>query len=155
LIDITPNLILNDIKKSKSGYSDRKKDSIVSYSRKYNLPVMMVNRVIKTESSYRHDVINKYSGCIGLGGINAILWSHLLFKVDNGDLGKYLLKTGKTNYARYFKRIGYNVEATCIILSNYYYTYNDWTNTLIKYGGYCGKWSNSSKKQWYLASILD
>jgi hypothetical protein len=111
----------------------RYEETIKKYSDQYNIDPLILARRIRTESRFnpfaKGDYVDGKYESFGPMQIKTKYFSHLLYRVDNGELGKYLKEREKKglsiNYERYMCRIAYGVESGCIIISNY----------LSKYGG--------------------
>ena len=100
-------------------------DVVVKFSMKYRLDPVIVSGVIRAESDYRWWKKSHKDGkpfAYGPMGVTEF-WNHVLYIVDNGRLGRKLKKMiaeGKEiDHTKYFMRIGYGVEAGCIVLRWY------------------------------------
>ncbi len=146
---VIEDFISANIAKSKTGYIQRKTDVIIETALKYGLDPLFIDRVCSVESSYRHWKVNKSSGCIGMMMISPPHWNLLLWKIDNGKLGKHLIKNNITNINRYWKRIAYNVEGGCYVISNYLKRYNgDIYKTMKIYSGNMIKRALLNPQEW-------
>jgi soluble lytic murein transglycosylase-like protein len=145
--------IYNVIKNSRTGYSKKKYDTLLKYSSKSGLEARYVANLGYVESTFRHYLVNKYSGCVGLYQISPKHWKHLVHHVQDGKYSKQL-KT-EDDYIRVMKYIAVNTEMACIILSNYINQYGNYTEALYAYGGWNKKkYRNSPKKYEYVRKVL-
>ena len=91
-------------------YHQRIKYCTKKYSRKYKLPAKLIFNIIKVESGFRYYVIScrrsryAWKKAYGLMQIKPYFHGHLLYIVDNGNLGKKLLNQKKPNHKKYFLR---------------------------------------------------
>jgi len=144
-----------------SPYAERIASCVVRYSYRYQLLPGLVANVIATESNYKHTACSPGYYARGLMQVRSY-HDHLLYKVDNGRLGRYLLKNDITNFNRYWYRIGYNIEAGCIILSSLISKYGVGRGLLAYNRGEYSlkfKMSETNPKLWqeddYVKSILE
>ncbi len=100
---------------------ERYADIIVQWSFAYNLDPLLVSRIVAVESSFRWWVHSRIDGKrFGFGPMQVSkYWYHILYRVDNGKLGKKLLEGNGKNLWKYLCRIGYGIEAGCIVLRWY------------------------------------
>ena len=96
-------------------YRVRLLEVIIINSRKYDLPAYLFARQLWVESRFKQFAFSSAS-CRGIGQIDDRYWSLLLYRVDNGELGRYLLRKNITNYTRFYYRIGYSVEMAAMIM---------------------------------------
>jgi hypothetical protein len=116
---------------------------ITNYSKQYNINPVILTKRIRTESRFNALAMGDYDGLefqsYGCSQIKVKYFSHLLYLIDNGNLGRYLKKREKEGkqieFARYFLRIGYSVEMHALILSNYLDKYsNNYIKAISGYG---------------------
>ena len=98
-------------------HNDRYVDVIYKYSGEYGLDPLLIARQVWYESRFKWYAYNVI-GAYGPMQIRPKFWSHILYHVDDGKLGMYLLKKESPKYHRYFMRIGYGVEAGCMIMAH-------------------------------------
>ena len=91
---------------------DRKIFCIIKYCNQYSAPIKHITRLIRIESSFKRTAYNKSSSARGLGQHLSYYWKPLLYKVDDGNLGRHIKKNYISNTAKYWFRISYSVEAT-------------------------------------------
>ena len=111
-------------------------DNIIKYSEKYDLNPRFIARQTLKESgmvnwkkSYKIDIVtnnelietNRRVFAMGASQIT-IHWSHLLYYIDDGKLGKHLknkeIKGIRFDVSRYYYKIPYSIEMQCYIMSN-------------------------------------
>jgi hypothetical protein len=146
--------IKQEIESTKTGYHDRKLVCVYQYSDKYDIPPVILHNLIMAESSYRHWVKNRYTGALGLGQILPKWWTHILYHIDDGELGNHIKNKNIKHTDRYFLRIGYNIEASALILRHFRDTQGDFSNALRVYGGFRSKGASEAKYGRYVRSIL-
>jgi len=112
--------------------AERFTQCIYMYSDKYDLDPLLIARQIYKESRYKHTASNKW-GAYGAMQVRVKFWKHVLYRVDGGKLGKYLLTRAKIDHSRYLKRIGYNIEVGCYIMSHANKKYNNYPLALVSY----------------------
>lgn len=106
---------------------------VIAMAHKYKIDYLNFSKQLNTESDFYYKAKSSY-GALGIGQIVPCHWDHLLYKVDGGKLGKYLLRRNTKNTDKYFYRIGYSVEMAAIIMSNYIAKYGCWEKALLMYG---------------------
>ena len=124
---------MDKMKDFKSGYKDRVWHCISKYSKQYQLCPYLLSRQIAVESDYYHTAKSS-KGALGLGQIMPNHWGHVLYIVDDGKLGKYLLRKKKIDHSRYFLRVAYNVEATAIIMRSLINKHGNYATAYLYYG---------------------
>jgi soluble lytic murein transglycosylase-like protein len=100
-------------------------------ARQYGLDPLLIAKQINVESHFcwwRFTAV-----AYGPMMVSPRYWSHVLYLVDSGKLGKHLLKQDKPDYRKYLKRIDYNIEAGCYIMSNLYAKYGNYKIALLRY----------------------
>jgi len=148
------NEIKRRIKKCRVGYSIRKSDMIMKYSKKHGLDALVMANLAYAESSFCHKKVNKYTGCVGMYQISPKWWSHLIYKVQDG---KYAERAKTEPHEKFLKYIAVNTEISCIIISTYLNRYDgSYEEALKRFGGWetaYGK-RNPKKMQKYLDKVL-
>ena len=145
------------IRATKSRFINMKTRYTMKAANKFGICPLIFARLGDVESDYRHYLINKKSGCMGVWQINPDIWRHLLWRVDNGRLGKHIQRKKITNVDRYWKSIFYNSEGAAMILSNYLKRFKgDYRKTLITFGGWAGYWGRRfpERRDDYVRRIL-
>ena len=112
--------------------AERYTQCIYKYSDKYGLDPILIARQIYKESRFKHTASNKW-GAFGPMQVRVKFWKHVLYRIDNGDLGKYLLSRATIDHSRYFKRIGYGIESGCYIMSHASKKYKSYPLALVSY----------------------
>jgi len=102
------------------------------YSFMYDLDSGIVARLIEQETHFNRFKISSV-GARGIGQIRPEVWSHLLYRIDSGNLGRHIREKNITNTARYYHRFGYGIEMTCIILKHYLDKYKSYELALLYY----------------------
>lgn len=94
----------------------------------YQLDLKVFIKHMKKESRFRYWCYNS-KGAVGLMQPLPQWHSGKLYVIQNGDLGKYLLKRkreGKPiNHIRYFKRINYNLHVAGLLYRQWLKKYNE------------------------------
>ena len=128
---------------------------IYQYSGDYGLEPMRIAKQVWTESRFKWYAYNS-AGAYGPMQIRPKFWSHILYRVDDGKLAKMLLNSDKPEYKKYFMRIGYGVEAGCIIMA-YLKKRNDYDYrmALVEYwaGSSSEEYSKAKSSERYLTSL--
>lgn len=79
----------------------------------YQLDLKIFIKHMERESRFRYWAVS-HRGAIGLMQVQPYWHSGKLYKIENGDLGRHLLKRKREGklicHERYFKRIGYNLR---------------------------------------------
>lgn len=96
-------------------HKERIRNRIQFYAYLYDHPVKIVGRMAATESGFRYYAISKWYKARGLFQVRNS-WDHVLYIIDNGKLGKKLSEMENPNHAKYWLRIGYNIEGAMYIL---------------------------------------
>jgi len=112
-------------------YITRYIETIYHRARQYGLSPLLIAKQINTESHFRWWEETHCSS--GPAMISPRDWSHVLYLVDNGKLGKYLLTKKTPDYRKYFKRIDYGVESCCYIMASLYKKYGNYKIALLRY----------------------
>ena len=150
----TEDLINERVAKYWKNYEIRQRitECIVYYSAMYSLDPLFVARLFEIESSFRYNKVNTNTGCRGLGQVDPTQWAHLLYYIDNGELGRYLKKKNITNKQKlysYFDRIGYGTQTSCKILRHYLDAYEeDLIKTMYVYSGNRTAWARRRPWLW-------
>ena len=132
--------------------SKRIADVIIKTSEKYNLDAYMVARQCYKESfmlRWKRSKNSKTGEVVawGLFMLRPKYWSHLLYRVDDGKLGKYILENPEQDPNRFFLRIGYNAEMYGLTITHFLNKNDgDMGKALTSY--YAGK--NSTEMKSYL-----
>ena len=145
--------VFDIVKSCRAGYSYRKATCITNYARQYGINPLMLARLGKTESSFRHTLVNQYSRCTGIYQISPKWWSHLIYKVQDG---RYATRAMNEPHAKFLKFIAVNTEIACIILSNYITKYDgDYKKALLVFGGFrIKKYRDSPQQHLYIKRVL-
>lgn len=140
-------------------HKQRIKSCILKYSAQYDIPAKLVTDVMAHESHFKHNAYS-YAEARGLMQIMSV-WNYLLYRIDGGRLGKYLLTKETIDYRRYWYRIGYNVESGCYILRHLKSKFGSWDIALTFYNeGYsknfkkCRKDPALAKKRKYVIAVM-
>lgn len=122
-------------------YTDKKTskriaDVVKRDSFKYRLPGKWIANQIEVEGQF-YPRAKSHKDAIGLMQIRWFYYTNKLYKLDNGKLGKHLRRRRRQGkpvyYTRYFKRIGYNIEMGCDIMSDLIKKYDNYGLALIAY----------------------
>lgn len=141
------------IKKSRTGYSKRKYDTIIMYSKENGLNARIMANLAMCESSFNRKKVNKYTGCVGLFQVSPKWWKHLCHVVQGGKYSNRL--NTHEDYIEVMKYIGVNTEMACIIMRHYLDQHGNYSDALLTYGGWRKrKYRNSEKKYDYLKKVL-
>lgn len=149
-------LIYEFIETTNTGHSLRKTYCIMEYSAMYDIDPEILMRLGQAESSFRHWLVNDYSGCLGIYQISPKWWGHIGYYACNKKYAKYLKAHQGTNQNKVLKFIGVNTQAACIILRTYLDMYDgDYRQALTKYAGFTGKHAHKiEKRDEYLRKVL-
>ena len=134
--------VYNTVKKYNEKHSERYTFCIIYYSAKYDLDPKIVTRLIREETHFKHGKISPV-GARGAGQVRPAIWSHLLYRIDCGDLGRYIIKQKIKDTKRFYHRIGYGIELSCIVLKHYLDKHGSYPLALLYY-----HMSRDSKSFW-------
>jgi len=117
---------------------------ILYYSAMYHLDSAIVTRLIREETHFDHNKISPV-GARGAGQVRPEIWEHLLYRIDSENLGRYIIQKKIKDTRRFYHRIGYGIELSCIVLSHYLDKYGSYEMALLNY-----HMSRNSKYYWDL-----
>lgn len=121
------------INRNATEHSERYYECIIKYSKQYHLDPVIIAKQIETESHFNHLAVSRKEA-YGCSQIRVKYWDHLLYLIDNGNLGRYLRqKPTKICHIRYFFRIGYCIEVQSYIMSYLLKKYGSYELALVAY----------------------
>ena len=104
---------------------------IFLFSQEYVLNPKLITKQMYIESKFDAGAYS-HKGARGLMQIKTC-WDHLLFRIDDGELGKELQKKKVTNFKKYYYIPKYNIEVGCYIMSNHLAKYGKYELALVAY----------------------
>ena len=124
----------------------------------YKHDPLMIMRLCWKESRYKPNAYNSKTQARGLMQILDYYWRVGLYKIQDGELGRYLTKKNITNIERlkrYYYRINYSSHLGCYALASCIkYKKGDIRKGLTMYSGFYVKGSCRKKRKKYLDYIL-
>jgi hypothetical protein len=124
--------ILENTTNYSHAYRQRLCDAILFYGWKYQLPLYLWAKQIHVESRFNRHAVSS-ANCRGLTQIGRY-WMYVFYRVDNGRLGRYLKRKGRTDLTRYYHRVGYNLDAGGYIMRKLINKHGCHKIALLRYG---------------------
>jgi len=147
----TPKKVIFDIVHVRNGRTEAEADRISDVVMEFSDSKKLCWKLITAQGWVESHFDRKAESEVGAQGIWQLMtnsWTHLLWYIDNGDLGRYLNKNPHIkDYKRYFQRIRYNAEMNSMIWE--YLLDLTENNTNLALVGYGYKWKVFEKARRY------
>ena len=130
--DRAEQIVLNGTKNYSTPYRRRVLNCILRYGWKYQLPLDLWAKQIEVESDFNRFAYSS-ARCRGLSQISDRHWRHMLYRIDNGRLGRHIKRRGITNPTKYYYRIGYSLDMGGAIMRTLWDRYGCYKLALLRY----------------------